>query len=111
MSLLFSYGSLQEADVQRSTLGRLVDGLRDELPGFETALVPISRPELVAASGKSHHANVLFNGNDQSRVRGVVFEVTDAELARIDEYEAAFSYRRLTALLASGREAWVYIHD
>jgi hypothetical protein len=40
----------------------------------------------------------------------MVFEITDAELACIDEYETAFSYERMTALLASGRRAWVYFH-
>jgi hypothetical protein len=35
MPLLFSYGTLQQEDVQWSTFGRLLEGQRDELPGFE----------------------------------------------------------------------------
>jgi gamma-glutamylcyclotransferase (GGCT)/AIG2-like uncharacterized protein YtfP len=40
----------------------------------------------------------------------MVFEITDVELASVDEYEAAFLYKRVAATLASGREAWLYVH-
>jgi hypothetical protein len=40
----------------------------------------------------------------------MAFEITDAELADVDTYEAAFSYKRVGAMLASGRPVWVYIH-
>jgi gamma-glutamylcyclotransferase (GGCT)/AIG2-like uncharacterized protein YtfP len=110
MPLLFSYGTLQEHDVQLSTLGRRLSGQQDELPGFELSTVKIDDPQVVAAIGKTHHANVTFNGNQDSRVSGTVFEVTDAELARVDEFEIAFSYPRIAAVLASGRQAWVYVH-
>ena len=39
------------------------------------------------------------------------FEITDAELASVDEYEIAFAYKRIAARLASGTQAWVYVHD
>ena len=58
----------------------------------------------------THHADVVFNGDDDSRVPGMVFEITDAELAGVDEYEAEFSYKRVAVTLASGRQAWVYMH-
>jgi hypothetical protein len=110
MPLLFSYGTLQQEDVQLSTFGRRLDGQRDELPGFEPSSVRIDDPQVAARLGKTHHANVRFNGKDDSRVPGMVFEVTDAELAGVDEYEIPFSYERVTATLASGRQAWVYAH-
>jgi Gamma-glutamyl cyclotransferase, AIG2-like len=110
MPLLFSYGSLQETDVQLSTFGRLLAGHTDELLRCEPSLVPIDDPDVAARLGKTHHANVTFNTDDASRVPGVVFEVTDAELAKVDDYEAAFSYERVTATLASGRDAFVYVH-
>jgi gamma-glutamylcyclotransferase (GGCT)/AIG2-like uncharacterized protein YtfP len=110
MPLLFSYGTLQEANVQLSTFGRRLNGERDELPGFEQSLVGIEEPQAVTTSGKTQHANVAFNGNEDSRVTGMVFEITDAELASADEYEAASSYERVAAMLASGRQVWVYVH-
>jgi len=79
MPLIFSYGTLQQDDVQRSTFGRLLHGQRDELHGFEQVLVRIEDPQVVATSGKTHHANVSFNGRNDSRVSGTVFEITDAE--------------------------------
>jgi gamma-glutamylcyclotransferase (GGCT)/AIG2-like uncharacterized protein YtfP len=96
--------------VQLSTFGRRLDGQRDELLRYEQSLVKIEDPEMVARLGKTHHANVTFNGNEDSRVPGTVFEITDAELDSVNEYEAVFSYKRVAAMLASGRQAWVYVH-
>jgi hypothetical protein len=62
MPLLFSYGTLQQEDVQLATFGRLLQGQSDELVGFEQSRVRIEDPRLVATSGKTHHANVTFNG-------------------------------------------------
>ena len=110
MPLLFSYGILQQEDVQLSTFGRRLNGQCDELPGFAQTVVGIEDPQVVAALGKTHHANVEFNGNDGSRVTGMVFEITDAELSSVDEFEVAFLYERVAAVLASGKEAWVCAH-
>jgi gamma-glutamylcyclotransferase (GGCT)/AIG2-like uncharacterized protein YtfP len=110
MPLLFSYGTLQQENVQQSTFGRLLQGQRDELPGFEQSLVRILDPEIVAASGKTHHANATLTGRSDSRVAGMVFEVTDAELAAADQYEQSAAYTRVTATLVSGKQAWVYVY-
>jgi hypothetical protein len=109
MPLLFSYGTLQDEDVQLSTFGRRLDAQRDELVGYEPSLARIDDPQVAARLGKTHHANVRFTGNEASRVPGVVFEISDAELAGVDAYEAEYFYQRVTATLASGRQAWVYI--
>lgn len=110
MPLLFSYGTLQQGKVQLSTFGRLLHGHRDELPRYEPSLVTIDDPQVAAAIGMTYHNNVVFNGRDDSRVPGMAFEITDAELAKVDEYEAAFGYERVAAVLASGRPACVYVH-
>ena len=107
MPLLFSYGTLQQTAVQLSTFGRLLHGQPDELIGFEQSLLKIEDPEFVATSGKAHHAIVTFNGRDDSRVSGTVFELSDDELASADAYEPA-GYTRVSATLASGKQVWVY---
>jgi gamma-glutamylcyclotransferase (GGCT)/AIG2-like uncharacterized protein YtfP len=107
MPLLFSYGTLQQEAVQRSTFGRVLHGQPDEIVGFEQALLKIDDPEFVATSGKAHHAIARYTGRNESRVRGMVFEVSDSDLAHADQYEPA-SYKRVSARLASGKEAWVY---
>jgi gamma-glutamylcyclotransferase (GGCT)/AIG2-like uncharacterized protein YtfP len=99
MPLLFSYGSLQRTEVQIATFGRALAGTPDDLVGF--AVVP---PEV---SG-SPHANVV-PADESHRVRGTVFDVTEAELAAADEYERRDGYVRVTAPLSSGRTTWVYI--
>ena len=107
MPLLFSYGTLQQAAVQLSTFGRLLQGYPDELVGFEQSVFTVEDPVFVAASGKADHAIVKVNGRNDSRVRGTVLELTDSELAQADQYEPA-GYKRVSAMLASGKQAWVY---
>jgi hypothetical protein len=110
MPLLFSYGTLKDETVQLATFGRHLNGQLDELLGFAPSLVRIDDPQVAAATGKAYHANVIFTGLTDSRVAGMVFEITDAELDKVDEYERAFLYARVATTLASGREAWVYVN-
>ena len=100
MPLLFSYGTLQRDDVQRSTFGRLLTGEKDELRGYEQSPIIIDG---------GTYATIKFNGSEKSRVSGVVFEISDSELARADEYEGDFYYKRIAVTLASGKRAWVYV--
>jgi gamma-glutamylcyclotransferase (GGCT)/AIG2-like uncharacterized protein YtfP len=108
MPRLFSYGTLQQADVQRATFGRLLAGTRDALVGYATAMVAIDDPAVVATSGKSHHPIVRHTGRPADRVEGTVFEISEAELQQADRYEVA-AYQRVAAALASGGTAWVYV--
>ena len=108
MPRLFSYGTLQQDNVQLSTFGRLVSGVPDELLGVEEFVIDIDDPEIVAVSGKRQHSVVRLNRHAPGRVRGTVFEITDAELASADTYEVAVCIR-VAVTLASGTRAWVYI--
>jgi gamma-glutamyl AIG2-like cyclotransferase len=110
MPLLFSSGTLQEEAVQRSAFGRRLEGQRDELVGFEPSSVRIADPKVAAALGRTHHANVTFNGQQDNRVAGTVFDVSDAELAAADKFEDPFAYKRIVVTLASGKDAWVYVY-
>jgi hypothetical protein len=104
--LLFSYGTLQQEDVQLSVFGRLLGGQPDALIGFEQLLLEIDDPES-AATGSKTHAIVKCNGRSDSRVPGTVFEISDTELAKADQYEPPV-YKRISTRLASGKQAWVY---
>ena len=108
MPHLFSYGTLQQDDVQRATFGRLLSGQADALPGFAQDMVAIDDPQVVATSGKTHHPIVRHSGDARDRVDGTVFEISDDELARADDYEVD-AYRRVAVTLASGLRAWVYV--
>ena len=108
MPKLFSYGTLQQEDVQLATFGRRLTGVSDALVGYRQSMVAIQDPEVVRTSGKTHHPIVAFTGKNEDRVAGALFEITDAELAHADAYEVA-AYVRVKAPLASGLEAWVYV--
>ncbi|GMV02824.1 MAG: hypothetical protein AMXMBFR8_29780 [Nevskiales bacterium] len=110
MPLLFSYGTLQRADAQLATLGRIAKASADVLEGYTLSTVQVTDAALIASSGITVHANVLFDGRVESRVSGVVLEVTEAELLLCDRYEEPARYERVLARLASGREAWVYAY-
>ena len=98
MPVLFSYGSLQDPAVQSSTFGRRLSGARDALPGHTTVTV--------LSNGRAC-ANVV-PGGATALVAGTAFDITDAELALADEYEAADRYVRCEVALQSGRRAWMY---
>jgi hypothetical protein len=104
---LFSYGTLQQPTVQLATFGRLLDGHVDELVGFEQGLFTVEDPVFVANGGTAQHQMVRPNGRSDSRVAGIVFEVSDAELEQSDAYEPA-GYTRISTVLASGKVARVY---
>jgi hypothetical protein len=104
---LFSYGTLQQASVQLDTFGRPLRGWPDEIVGFELQPFHVADSAFAAKSGTADHTIVVFNGQPDSRVKGTVLEVTEAELAMSDAFEPE-GYTRLEAALASGTRAWVY---
>ena len=105
---LFSYGTLQQENVQLATFGRVLEGGADALVGFAQRMVEISDPDVIAKSGKTHHPIVVRTGDDADRVPGTVFAITPAELAAADDYEVD-DYERVAVTLASGTQAWVYV--
>lgn len=108
MERFFSYGTLQQENVQLATFGRVLKGTPDALVGFRRELVEITNPDVLAKSGERFHPIVMLSGDYADRVAGTVFEVTAAELASADEYEVS-DYQRVSARLASGLTAWVYV--
>jgi gamma-glutamylcyclotransferase (GGCT)/AIG2-like uncharacterized protein YtfP len=105
---LFSYGTLQQDEVQRATFGRLLEGRRDALQGYATSLLEIKDAEVVKTSGKTHHFMARPSRNPSDEVPGVVFRITAEELAAADTYEVS-DYKRIAVRLKSGLEAWVYV--
>ena len=90
-SLLFTYGTLMDADTLAKVLGKKLTGKRAVLPQYKkkyegaypylekvTSLAPVS-------------------------VQGVVYEVTDSDLAKLDKWEV--EYDRVKVRLSDGRVA------
>ncbi len=106
--LVFSYGTLQDKAVQLANFGRELAGQQDAMLGYAQNWVEITNPQVLASSGKTHHPIVAPSLEPSARVEGMVFEVTEAELAAADAYEVS-DYKRVSVALASGLTAWVYV--
>jgi len=98
--LLFSYGTLQDRNVQIANFGRELTGREDALPGYARRLVSI---------GQSYYANAEASSNLEDSVPGTVFEITEQELDAADKYEEDTEYGRISVTLSSGAQAWVYV--
>jgi hypothetical protein len=103
---LFSYGTLQQENVQLATFGHLLGGRPDALAGFALAPIRISDPHVIAVSGAAVHHIARRTGDPADIVPGILFSVTPAELAAADAYEV--DYGRIEVVLASGAMAFVY---
>ena len=106
--LLFSYGTLQDKAVQLANFGRELNGQADRMPGYRLDWVEITDPDVLATSGKSHHPIVSPSSQANDSVAGMVFQISEDELAAADRYEVA-DYKRVAVTLASGLTAWVYV--
>jgi gamma-glutamyl AIG2-like cyclotransferase len=105
---LFSYGTLQQPEVQIATFGRLLEGRPDALAGFALAPLAITDPGVIAASGAAVHTIAVPTGDPADLIAGVVFAITPAELAAADSYEVD-AYACVEVRLRSGATAFVYV--
>ena len=106
--LLFSYGTLQLEEVQRAQFGRTLAGDPDAIAGYRLSTVVIRDPGVVGLSGEEVHKILVATGDAADEIDGMVFRISEAELAAADEYETS-DYVRVEASLLSGRLAWVYV--
>ena len=107
MQLLFSYGTLQQENVQQANFGRKLVGYKDSLPQYMVDQLRITDPRVLRESGKEFHPILRYTGNSSDQVTGTVFELTESEIARADDYEVD-DYQRVKAQLKSGRICWIY---
>ena len=97
---LFSYGTLQDEDVQKSLINRKLKGKRDILLGYR-----ISRKKF-----KGQYPIMEVSNDRLDEVAGKVFRVSYVELYEIDSYETKM-YKRVEVVLKSGTKAWAYIEN
>lgn len=105
---LFSYGTLRQSEVQVELFGGTLETVEDSLPGFRVEQLRITDPEVIALSGSDEHP-VLRRGGDGDVVSGSALVVSAGDLEQADRYEVD-DYVRIAVTLASGRDAFVYIH-
>lgn len=107
MELLFSYGTLQQREVQVANFGRELIGKSDTLQHYKVGEIEITDKRVIKESGKKIHLILSFSGAERDEVNGTVFELSKDELAKADEYEVD-DYKRIKVLLKSGRKCWIY---
>jgi len=95
---LFTYGTLQDKEVQQMVFSRILTGSKDHLKEHT-----ISK-ELVGGL----YPTVRTSPQSVKGVPGIVYVISKDELQRVDVYEGDAYYRK-KAMLASGTEAWVYL--
>ena len=99
---------MQQPEVQLANYGRLLSGTPDALRGYRLAPLQITDPHVIEVSGKGVHMIACATGNADDRIEGILFEISEAELASTDSYEVDV-YARIEVALQSGRKAWVYV--
>ncbi|HJZ82067.1 MAG TPA: gamma-glutamylcyclotransferase family protein [Pyrinomonadaceae bacterium] len=104
---LFTYGTLQQEEVQLATFGRRLEGRPDVLPGYRLIMTEVRDRSFATANGALQRT-VEFTGITSDFAAGVVLVVTRAELEQSDAYEPT-DYERRRIELKSGAEAWVYL--
>ncbi|NML57627.1 gamma-glutamylcyclotransferase family protein [Chryseobacterium cheonjiense] len=108
MPNLFSYGTLQKEQVQIETFGRILHGQKDVLTGYRLEMLEITDPEVLRKSNQKYHPILVFSGNPEDQVEGILFEVTDEEILQADEYEVD-DYKRIEAVFRSGKSGFIYV--
>jgi len=98
MHKLFSYGTLMDDYVRTSVLEKHVDAKPDILKGYTITVHPVLTSYPVVKPNKDDFVN------------GVVFEVNDDDLKKLDRYESNY-YKREDIVLDSGIKSMVYIEN
>lgn len=104
--VLFAFGTLLDAPVQRHVFGREVPTEPAALAGYRLVDVHITDPAVIAASGSAVHRGLARHIG--GAVDGGVLRLTDEQLAAADEYEVA-DYARRRVHLTDGTTAWAYL--
>jgi len=100
MQKLFTYGTLRDPATQQRLLGRtLGDGAPDTLRGYRLAKLT-----------GIHEVYSILQPHAGSTVEGMLYEVSDDELDRLDAYEGE-AYQRVSVRLVSKTRAWAYMEN
>lgn len=105
--LLFSYGPLNSNELQLKHYGRAFLGREDILSGYLFNNTEINGAHLIAnPTTKLQMARKSSEKN--SKIKGMVYEITGEELVKTDRL-LAFNAKRVMVTTDLGSEVWVYI--
>lgn len=95
---LFTYGTLQQEDIQLTIFSRTLSGFNDTLSGYK-----LSDEKVVGIYPVMQNSDVPTDF-----VNGRVYMCSNKEILDIDKYEGP-AYKRIKVTLNSGKSAWAYI--
>lgn len=102
MIKLFTYGTLQQTDIQEELFGRRLVGTPEKLVGYALEEIQIEEE-----FGLIDYEILVETGNPTDTINGIVYEVTQKELNQADLYEG-MNYKRVEVHLQSDQKAWAY---
>ncbi len=108
MENLFSYGTLQNENVQLENYNRILKGSDDILNNYCLEHIEIKNETVVRKSNNNIHPIIYYTGNEKDEIKGKVFKITPDELIKTDNYEVS-DYHRIEITLKSGKKSWVYV--
>ncbi|WP_422082242.1 gamma-glutamylcyclotransferase family protein [Ulvibacterium sp.] len=95
---LFTYGTLQDDEIQLNLFKRKLKGDKETLEGFL----------LFQNKVYGRYPTVHKTNDSMDMVEGMVYKITSLELKKVDVYEGD-GYERHKVVLASGKTAWAYM--
>ena len=108
---LFSYGTLQQPEVQLGTFGRLLEGHPDSLSGHVLVPLKITDPKVVELSGAEVHLIACPTAGATEPINGLVFELSPEELAAADRYEVDVYDRVQVSLHRAAKPSLTLAHQ
>lgn len=95
--LVFTYGTLQDEEIQLGVFSRLLSGTQDTLSKYKIATQKVA----------NQYPTLEHTKNEQDKITGKIYTLSPEELKKADAYEGA-AYERIEITLVSGKKAWVY---
>jgi gamma-glutamylcyclotransferase (GGCT)/AIG2-like uncharacterized protein YtfP len=102
MEKLFTYGTLQDRDIQENIFGRILRGTSETLVGYELKKIKIEEE-----FGIVQYPIIIETKNPEDTIVGIVYEISANDLRQADLYEGVH-YKRVEVHLQSNEKAWVY---
>lgn len=102
MQKLFTYGTLQNPDVQEELFGRVLKGKPETLKGYQLKEIQIEEE-----FGLVTYPIITETQNPNDTINGIVYEVSATDLRQADLYEGVY-YKRVEVHLQSNQNAWAY---
>jgi gamma-glutamylcyclotransferase (GGCT)/AIG2-like uncharacterized protein YtfP len=102
MQKLFTYGTLQNDDIQETIFGRQLQGTPETLIGYV-----IKEIQIEEEFGIVHYPIIMETNNPEDTIKGIVYEINSNDLRQADLYEG-LHYKRVEVHLQSNEIAWAY---